>query len=88
MTDAAASQRAWGHLLMHNHFAKSSPRSLTIGFIGAVVCTVAVGLAAAQRGTTVRQQILGAWQLESRVVRQPNGAVLADPVLGGSRSDA
>ena len=38
--------------------------------------------AAQNRSGGVREQLLGAWQLESRTVTQGNGATVFDPVLG------
>jgi lipocalin-like protein len=40
------------------------------------------GRASAQRKQGAREQILGAWQLESRTVRKASGEILLDPVLG------
>ena len=38
--------------------------------------------ASAQKRQGAREQIIGAWQLESRTVRKANGEILVDPVLG------
>jgi hypothetical protein len=40
------------------------------------------GHASAQRTHGAREQIIGAWQLESRTVRKAGGEILPDPVLG------
>jgi hypothetical protein len=55
---------------------------VAIGLIVLVGCCDAFGLASAQVSMRPRAQILGAWQLESRTVRNANGEVLLDPVLG------
>jgi len=56
-----------------------------IGAIGLILlagcCAASVELAAQAKGS-VREQIVGDWQLESRTVRKANGETLADPVLG------
>lgn len=41
-----------------------------------------LGQASAQRKESVKERMLGAWQLESRTVRTAGGGVVADPVLG------
>jgi hypothetical protein len=57
-------------------------RNVVIGLILLVSGSGLFGLASTQRGNTVREQILGAWQLESRMVRKAGGEILLDPVLG------
>lgn len=41
-----------------------------------------LALASVQRKESVREQIVGAWQLEARTVRKADGEMLLDPVLG------
>ena len=41
-----------------------------------------MGHASAQNRASGRQRILGAWQLESRTLRQAGGEIVLDPVLG------
>ena len=47
-----------------------------------VGCCEAFGHASTQVTPRARARILGAWQLESRMVRNAKGDVLLDPVLG------
>lgn len=46
------------------------------------VCVGPSGNAAEQAGRRTRDRIIGAWQLESRVVRKAGGEVVRDAVLG------
>ncbi len=61
---------------------KTDRRIVAIGFIVLAGCCEAFGHASAQVRPGARSQILGAWQLESRMVRTANGEILLDPVLG------
>jgi hypothetical protein len=45
-------------------------------------CGLLAPAAAQNRSRSVREQILGAWRLESRTVRQADGVTVLDPVLG------
>jgi hypothetical protein len=45
-------------------------------------CGLSLGDASAQGKAGARERILGAWQLESRTVRNASGETLVDPVLG------
>ncbi len=57
-------------------------RIVAIGLIILVGSWEAVGHAGTQANRGRRSKILGAWELESRTVRQVNGESLLDPVLG------
>jgi len=57
-------------------------RIIAIGLILLVSGYGLWGRASAQRKRGVREQIIGAWQLESRTVRKASGEILLDPVLG------
>jgi len=54
---------------------------LAIGLV-LVSCCVLWGRASAQRKQGAREQIIGAWQLESRTVHKASGEIVLDPVLG------
>lgn len=56
-------------------------RVVVIGFILLVSCG-GLGHALTQNKNGAREQIVGAWQLESRTVRKASGEILLDPVLG------
>ena len=56
-------------------------RVVVIGFILLVSCG-GLGHASTQNKNGAREQIVGAWQLESRAVRKASGEILLDPVLG------
>lgn len=56
---------------------------VTVGLMLLVGCCGALARAATQgQRSSVRERIAGAWQLESRTVKQGNGATVLDPVLG------
>ena len=57
-------------------------RNVAIGLILLVSGYGLWGRASAQRKQGAREQIIGAWQLESRTVRKASGEILLDPVLG------
>jgi hypothetical protein len=57
-------------------------RLLTIGLIAMIGWGEGLERASAQAKRDVRSQILGAWQLESRTVRDAGGRTQNDPVLG------
>ena len=57
-------------------------RIIAIGLILLVSGYGLWGRASAQRKQGAREQIIGAWQLESRTVRKASGEILLDPVLG------
>ena len=59
---------------------KTQRRIVAIGLL--VSCCGLSGYASAQIKAGARQQMLGAWQLESRTVRKASGESLLDPVLG------
>ena len=61
---------------------KAHRRVMAIGLILLVSCCGSLGHASTQSKQGAREQIVGAWQLESRTVRKANGEVLLDPVLG------
>ena len=57
-------------------------RIVAIGLIVLVGSCEACGHAGTQVDADGRSKMLGAWQLESRTVRNANGEILLDPVLG------
>jgi hypothetical protein len=62
---------------------KTDRRIVAIGLVLLVSCCGLLGHASApQSKKSDREQILGAWRLESRTVRKANGEILVDPVLG------
>jgi hypothetical protein len=61
---------------------KSDRRIVATGLFILLVCCGAVGCASTHSKDGAREQIVGAWRLESRTVRKANGEVLLDPVLG------
>jgi len=61
---------------------KTDRHILAIGVVVLLGCCDTPGDAATQATPTVRPQVVGAWQLESRMVRTANGEILLDPVLG------
>ena len=61
---------------------KTDRRIVAIGLVVLVGCCEAFGHASTQVTPGARSQILGAWQLELRTVRDANGEMLLDPVLG------
>lgn len=61
---------------------KTRRRFAAIGLTVLVTACGLLGRVAAQRATGARETVVGAWQLESRIVRQANGEAVADPVLG------
>ena len=61
---------------------KTHRRVAAIGFILLVVGCGLPGRASTQSPRGAREQVVGAWQLESRTVRKANGEVAVDPVLG------
>ena len=61
---------------------KSDRRILAAGLFLVLVSGGAVGCASTHSKDGAREQIVGAWRLESRTVRKANGEVLLDPVLG------
>jgi hypothetical protein len=60
----------------------TTQRKVAIGLILLVSGSGFLGHASTQSRKDVREQILGAWQLESRTVRKTSGETLLDPVLG------
>jgi hypothetical protein len=62
---------------------KNYRQVVTVGLMLLIGCCGVLARASAhnQRGS-VRERIAGAWQLESRTVKQGNGAAVLDPVLG------
>jgi hypothetical protein len=60
---------------------KSDGRIFAMGLILLVSCTLS-GCASTHGKNGAREQIVGAWRLESRTVRKANGEILLDPVLG------
>jgi Lipocalin-like domain len=60
----------------------TAKRLLTIGLIAVIGWSEVLGPASAQTNRDVRAQIVGAWQLESRTVRDAGGRTQNDPVLG------
>jgi Lipocalin-like domain len=63
-------------------FVQIQRRIVAIGLILLVGCYGLWGRASAQPQRGAREQIIGAWELESRTVRKASGEVLLDPVLG------
>jgi lipocalin-like protein len=57
-------------------------RVVVIGLVLLVSCGGVLGHASTQNKKGAREQIVGAWQLESRTVRKASGEILLDPVLG------
>ena len=57
-------------------------RIVALSVIVLVGCGEAFGHAGAQAAPGARSQIVGAWRLESRTVRNAKGETLLDPVLG------
>ena len=68
--------------MLLEELVKTHRRIVAIGFILLVIGCGLPGRASTQSTRGAREQILGAWQLESRTVREVNGEILLDPVLG------
>jgi hypothetical protein len=60
----------------------TTQRKVAFGLVLLVSGSGLLGHASTQSRKDVREQILGAWQLESRTVRKTSGEILLDPVLG------
>lgn len=61
---------------------KSHSRVVAVGLIQVVTVCALSGCTSTQSQGNLRNQMVGAWQLESRTVRKANGEVLLDAVLG------
>ena len=68
--------------MLLEELVKTHRRIVAIGFILLVIGCGLPGRASTQSTRGAREQILGAWQLESRTVRKVDGETLLDPVLG------
>jgi hypothetical protein len=62
-----------------------SRRRVGVGVVGLVLLVsawVLPGCTSARSQARVRDQMVGAWRLDTRTVRKANGEILLDPVLG------